>query len=150
MFALAVPVVLAELGWMTMGLVDTLMVGPLGPEAIGAVGIGSSLFMGVVHLRHGAAPRPRHAGVAGLRRRPSRRVPPLAAARHRLSLVLALPRSLVLVLGMSVLLAHWGLHPDVLPLAQPYLPDPDVEHRRRCWCMRRSGGISRAWASCGR
>ena len=31
-----------------MGLVDTLMVGPLGPEAIGAVGIGSSLFIGVV------------------------------------------------------------------------------------------------------
>jgi len=47
MFRLAVPVVMAELGWMTMGLVDTLMVGGLGPEAIGAVGIGSSLFMGV-------------------------------------------------------------------------------------------------------
>src|SRR5215212_1899608 len=47
MFLLAVPVVLAELGWMTMGLVDTLMVGSLGPEAIGAVGIGTSLFMGV-------------------------------------------------------------------------------------------------------
>ena len=31
-----------------MGLVDTLMVGPLGPEAIGAVGIGSAVFMGVV------------------------------------------------------------------------------------------------------
>ena len=28
MFSLAVPVVIAELGWMTMGLVDTLMVGP--------------------------------------------------------------------------------------------------------------------------
>src|SRR3954471_18172346 len=47
MFVLALPVVMAELGWMTMGLVDTLMVGRLGPEAIGAVGIGSSLFMGV-------------------------------------------------------------------------------------------------------
>ena len=42
------PVVLAELGWMAMGIVDTLMVGPLGPEAIGAVGIGSSIFMGFV------------------------------------------------------------------------------------------------------
>src|SRR5262245_43207881 len=48
MFALAAPVVLAELGWMAMGLVDTLMVGRLSPEAIGAVGIGSSLFMAVV------------------------------------------------------------------------------------------------------
>ena len=47
MLALAVPVVLAELGWVTMGLVDVLMVGRLGAEAIGAVGIGSSIFMGV-------------------------------------------------------------------------------------------------------
>jgi MATE family multidrug resistance protein len=48
MFVLAVPVVLAEMGWMTMGIVDTLMVGRLSPEAIGAVGVGSSLFMGIV------------------------------------------------------------------------------------------------------
>ena len=47
MLLLAIPVVLAELGWVTMGLVDTLMVGSLGPEAIGAVGIGTSVFMGV-------------------------------------------------------------------------------------------------------
>ena len=47
MIRLAAPVVLAELGWMTMGMVDTLMVGRLSPEAIGAVGVGSSLFMGV-------------------------------------------------------------------------------------------------------
>lgn len=47
MFTLALPVVLAEMGWMTMGMVDTLMVGRLGPEAIGAVGLGSSVFMGV-------------------------------------------------------------------------------------------------------
>ncbi len=47
MFSMAVPVVLAELGWMAMGVVDTLMVGRLGPEAIGAVGLGSTLFIGV-------------------------------------------------------------------------------------------------------
>ena len=47
MFALAAPVVVAELGWITMGMVDTLMVGRLSPEAIGAVGIGSSLFFAV-------------------------------------------------------------------------------------------------------
>lgn len=45
MFRLALPVVLAEMGWMTMGMVDTLMVGRLSPEAIGAVGLGSSIFM---------------------------------------------------------------------------------------------------------
>src|ERR1041385_7606049 len=40
---LAGPVVLAELGWMTMGLVDTIMVGRVSPEAIGAVGVGSTV-----------------------------------------------------------------------------------------------------------
>ena len=45
MTTLAVPVVLAEMGWFTMSLVDTVMVGPLGPAAIGAVGTGSILFM---------------------------------------------------------------------------------------------------------
>ena len=41
---LAWPVILAEIGWMSMGIVDTLMVGPLGPEAIGGVGLASILF----------------------------------------------------------------------------------------------------------
>jgi MATE family multidrug resistance protein len=45
MLALAGPVVLAELGWMAMGTVDTLMVGRLNPLAIGAVGIGHALFL---------------------------------------------------------------------------------------------------------
>lgn len=44
MTRLAVPVVLAELGWMTMGLVDVMMVGRVGAEAIGAVSIGSNVF----------------------------------------------------------------------------------------------------------
>ena len=45
MLRLAVPVVLAELGWMSMGIIDTIMVAPLGPAAIGAAGIGSSMHM---------------------------------------------------------------------------------------------------------
>ena len=44
MLKLAGPVVMAEIGWMSMGIVDTLMVGPLGPAAIGATGMSSSLF----------------------------------------------------------------------------------------------------------
>jgi MATE family multidrug resistance protein len=43
---IAIPVVTAELGWMAMGVVDTVMVGPLGPEAISAAGIGTALQMG--------------------------------------------------------------------------------------------------------
>jgi MATE family multidrug resistance protein len=40
---LAGPVVLAELGWMTMGLVDTLMVGRVSATALGAVAVGGTL-----------------------------------------------------------------------------------------------------------
>jgi MATE family multidrug resistance protein len=43
---LAIPVILAELGWMAMGVVDTIMVGPLGPAAIAATGVGNSLHLG--------------------------------------------------------------------------------------------------------
>jgi multidrug resistance protein, MATE family len=41
---LSLPVVIAELGWMFMGVVDTIMVGPMGPTAIGAVSIGGIVF----------------------------------------------------------------------------------------------------------
>ena len=44
MLALATPVVMAELGWVTMGIVDTIMVGDLGASAIGAVGLSSMLL----------------------------------------------------------------------------------------------------------
>ena len=44
LLALAIPVILSELGWVTMGIVDTIMVGRLGPAAIGAVGIASAAY----------------------------------------------------------------------------------------------------------
>src|SRR5208337_1775770 len=43
MVALALPVVLSELGWMAQGVVDTIMVGRLGPAAIGAVALGNAV-----------------------------------------------------------------------------------------------------------
>src|ERR1700722_7746354 len=43
MVKLAIPVVLSELGWMVMGVVDTIMVGRLGPTAIGAVALGNAV-----------------------------------------------------------------------------------------------------------
>ena len=50
MVALAWPVVAAEIGWVLMGIVDTIIVGPLGPAAIGAVGTGSAIFIAVMVL----------------------------------------------------------------------------------------------------
>jgi MATE family multidrug resistance protein len=120
MFRLAVPVVLAELGWMTMGIADTLMVGPLGPAAIGAVGISTSLFMGVCIFAMGL--------MLGLDTLVSQSY---GARRlddcHRwlvhgvaLSLLIAGPMTLV-ILGLAAAMPRWGIHPDVLRLAQPYI-----------------------------
>jgi multidrug resistance protein, MATE family len=44
LLALAIPVVLSELGWMSMNIVDTIMVGRLSPEAIGAVGLSGAMY----------------------------------------------------------------------------------------------------------
>jgi MATE family multidrug resistance protein len=44
---LAIPVALAELGWMAMTTVDTIMVSPLGPAAIGALGVANSAFYSI-------------------------------------------------------------------------------------------------------
>src|SRR6266851_8405114 len=43
---LALPLVFAEIGWMSMGVVDTIMVGrlPNSAVAIGATGLGQSLY----------------------------------------------------------------------------------------------------------
>jgi len=45
-FRLALPLIFAEVGWMSMGVVDTLMVGrmPNSAVAIGATGLGQSLY----------------------------------------------------------------------------------------------------------
>src|SRR5262249_27912038 len=47
MLALAAPVVMAEIGWGSMGIVGTVMVGRLGASAIAAVGLSGMLFFGV-------------------------------------------------------------------------------------------------------
>jgi multidrug resistance protein, MATE family len=105
---------------MGMGIVDTVMVGPLGPAAIGATGLGSGVFTAIaifgmglmlgldalVSQAYGAGDgdeceRWLHHGVL-------------------LSLVTA-----PLVMGLTWLayltLDRWGLHPDIAALVKPYL-----------------------------
>ncbi len=120
MFRLALPVVLAEMGWMTMGMMDTLMVGPLGPEAIGAVGLGSSVFMGVCIFAMGL--------LLGLDTLVSQAFGAGDVdACHRwlihgvvLALVLSVP-IMGLLFWLSNGLDSWGLDPSVLALTRPYL-----------------------------
>ncbi len=120
MFDLAAPIVIAELGWMTMGLVDTVMVGRLGAEAIGAVGMGTTVFIGICIFAMGLL-----LGMDTLVSQAfgARRLDECHAwLRHGvvLALLLSAP-SVIVVLLLCESMSLWGLHPDVLRLAQPYL-----------------------------
>jgi MATE family multidrug resistance protein len=120
MLALAAPVVLAELGWVVMGIVDTLMVGRLGAHAIGAVGLAGMLFFAVavfaMGLLLGLDPLVAQAFGAG-------RIDDC----HRwlidgvwLSVVVAVPTvALLYVLRASI--GIWGFPDDVVALVRPYL-----------------------------
>lgn len=120
MIALAVPVVVAELGWIAMGIVDIGMVGRLGAEAIGAVGVGSILFMTLAVFGMGF--------LLGLDTLVSQA---FGAEKledcHRwlvhgavLSIVLAVPMTLLARMGAASLHV-WGFDPEVLRLTIPYL-----------------------------
>jgi MATE family multidrug resistance protein len=120
MVRLAIPVVIAEIGWISMGIVDTIMVGPLGPAALGAVGTGSTMFIAVVVL-----------GLGTLLALDTFVSQQFGAGRvdecHRwlfAGLQLSVILSVVLV-GIGLVGAHElsraGLHPAVLAILQPYL-----------------------------
>jgi MATE family multidrug resistance protein len=113
MVRLAGPVVLAELGWMTMGVVDTIMVGRLGPEAIGAVAVGNALFHALsitgVGLLLGLDTLVSQAFGAG----------DVEDCHHSLLQAVYISLAMSPLLTGAVLLAApflqtWGLHPDVL------------------------------------
>ncbi|MBA3949353.1 MAG: MATE family efflux transporter, partial [Acidobacteria bacterium] len=120
MLALAIPVVTAEIGWIMMGIVDTIMVGPLGPAAIGAVGVGSTLFM-----------TPAVFGIGLLMGLDTFVSQAFGAGRiqecHRwlfnglaLAIIYSVPLML-LVGGGLMLLPSFGFHGEVLTLITPYI-----------------------------
>lgn len=120
MLRLALPVIAAEIGWISMGLVDTVMVSPLGAAAIGAVGMGSILYMAVMM-----------AGFGTLLALDTFISQSCGAGRiddcHRwlfAGMQLALFLTILLTglsVGLIALLPRFGLHPDVLALIRPYL-----------------------------
>jgi MATE family multidrug resistance protein len=120
MLHLAIPVVMSELGWMAMGVVDTIMVGRLGAEAIGAVSIGSILFHVAAIFGVGL--------LLGLDTLVSQAFGrgDLHDCHHSLlqavylCAALAPPLMLFVILGIPFL-RDWGLHPKVLEFAAPYM-----------------------------
>jgi MATE family multidrug resistance protein len=120
MLALATPVIVAELGWVAMGIVDTLMVGSLGPEAIGAVGLASAVFIAIavfgIGLLLGLDPLVAQAFGAGR----------IDECHHWLVAgvwlaILATPPIVGAVYLLNLALPLAGLPPKVVALAQPYL-----------------------------
>ena len=109
----------AELGWIAMGLVDLAMVGRLGPAAIGAVGIGSVLFLAVVVFGIGML-----LGLDTLVARAYGRGRPEECRRWLvqgafLAGLLSVPLTLAAG-GVAASLDRWGLEPAVERLAVPY------------------------------
>ena len=105
---------------MSMGLVDTLMVGPLGPAAIGATGMGSGVFTAIVIFGMGLM-----LGLDALVSRAAGAGRPDECVRwlHQ-GVVLALcvaPFVMLLTWGAFATIDAWGLNPQIRALAGPYL-----------------------------
>ena len=119
---LALPLVLAEIGWMSMGIVDTIMVGrlPNSAVAIGAVSLGQSLYYAVAIFGSGL--------LLGLDTLVSHAFGrnDLDDARHSLinSLAIALtlmPILMVIVSFWPELMQRLGVAPPVLREMKPFL-----------------------------
>ncbi len=118
--SLAWPVIAGELGWMAMGVVDTIFVGRLGAEAIGAVSIGNMLYFTVavfgLGLLLGLDTLVAQAFGAGRRDECHRWL----VQGVYLCLIFA-PMVMGLLLACIPLLDRVGLHPAVLGQAVPFL-----------------------------
>jgi multidrug resistance protein, MATE family len=120
MLKLAAPLVVAELGWMGMGIVDTMAVGRVSAEAMGAVSLGSVLFYAVgifgSGLMLGLDTLVSQAYGAGRRMDCHRAL--LSAVYLSLPLT---PALMFLVWCWGPLLVRFGINPVVLQQTLPYL-----------------------------
>ena len=117
---LAFPVVMAELGWMAMAVVDTAMVGRLNAVAIGAVGLGSILYGTIVLFGFGLLlsmdPLVARAYGAG----------DLRDCHHTLhqGIVLAFvltPPLMALTYALPALLFRWDVNPTTAAACGPFI-----------------------------
>lgn len=118
--ALAAPVVLAQLAQVSLGFVDTVMVGRLGPDALAGVALGASMFftLGLFGLGVVMAVGPVAAQAVGA----SRLGDAAHAARQGLWVSALLgPVMVTLLVGVSYGLRFTGQDPAVADLAGRYL-----------------------------
>lgn len=117
---LAGPVVAGELAWMSMNLVDTLMVGRVSAEALGAVSVGHVLFNAVLisgcGLLFGLDTIVSQAVGAG-----NQRVARNAYLQSLYLGALLAPILTILAAALVPLVADIGVHPAVVPEAVPYM-----------------------------
>ena len=119
LLGLAWPVILGQVGLMSMGLVDMILVGQLGPESLAALGIGNALAFGSLLVGLGAAngidPLVTQAYGAD---RPGEAVQALARGGVMMSF-LALAITAVHVFSGSILSAM-GQPAELIPIAETY------------------------------
>jgi MATE family multidrug resistance protein len=122
MLRLAVPLALGELGWLVMGLVDTIMVGhlPRSAVAIGAVSLGTALFYTVgifgSSIMLGLDTLVSQAYGAGRLEECHRYL------WNALYLTLGLaPAVMMLVFALLPWLTHFGIDPDVISATIPFI-----------------------------
>jgi multidrug resistance protein, MATE family len=120
MLRLATPLVMAELGWMGMGIVDTMMVGRVSAQAIGAVSLGGVLFYAVAMFGSGL--------MLGLDTLVSQAYGARRLMDCHRSLISAIyfslplaPLLMLLAWCWVPLLVRFGINPSVLREAVPYL-----------------------------
>ncbi|HXA49797.1 MAG TPA: MATE family efflux transporter, partial [Candidatus Acidoferrum sp.] len=120
MFRLAAPLAMAELGWMTMGFVDVIMAGRLGPAAMGAGGVGGMIFFPIVIAGTGLT--------SGLDTLVSQSYGAKDDEECRRSLIAGLwlalaitPVVTVLLLAVLPLLRAIGTNPEVMALLDPFV-----------------------------
>src|SRR5262245_40916217 len=115
MLRIAGPVILAEICWMSMGGGDNIMVGPVGPAAVGAVGVGNSIHFALAVFGMGL--------FLGLDTLVSQAFG--AGRLHECRAWLARGTALAAILAVPFVLAGFairytipllGFHPDVRPL----------------------------------
>jgi len=119
---LALPLIIAEIGWMSMGIVDTIMVGrlPDSAVAIGATGLGQSLYHSIAIFGGGL--------LLGLDTFVSQAYGRKDLNDARLSLVNGLflavaltPILMLIALCWSPLMQHFGISAELVEPMRPFL-----------------------------